>query len=353
MYTPDMSKTQPKFDVAEFMKNATVTERTLPSGNEETFQPSETFQPAETPENKPLNSDGLKKAALVAIIGRPSAGKSTFLNTASGEKISIVSPVPQTTRNAVRGIVNTSFGQLVFIDTPGYHDSEKKLNLLLQSVTADQLKDADAVLYIIDSTREPGEEELKTAELVSSAAEKTVVAINKIDARDSRPAKARDFVKNALPTVPENRIFEMSAEKDENINDVLKALYELAPIAEPMYPEEFYTDQEVDFRIAEIIREKAINLLHDEIPHAIYIDIADMEWRKNGKMLWVRAFLVVERESQKGIVIGKGASMIKQIRLESLKTMHDIFDYKIDLDLQVKVNKNWRQKSPLLSKLIH
>ena len=204
MYTPDMSKNQPKFDVAEFMKNATVTERPLPSGNEDTFQPTDSSKPAETSENKPLNGEALKKAALVAIIGRPSAGKSTFLNTASGEKISIVSPVPQTTRNAVRGIVNTSFGQLVFIDTPGYHDSEKKLNLLLQSVTADQLKDADAVLYIIDSTREPGEEELKTAELVSSAAEKTVIAINKIDARDSRPAKARDFIKNALPSVPES-----------------------------------------------------------------------------------------------------------------------------------------------------
>ena len=293
------------------------------------------------------------KAALVTIIGRPSAGKSTFLNTASGEKISIVSPIPQTTRNAVRGIVNTSFGQLVFIDTPGFHDSEKKLNMKLRGVTSDQLKDADAVLYIIDATRLPGEEERKTAELIESVSEKTVIAINKIDSHEARPEKAEAFIKEVLPKIPENRVFRMSAEKDENINDVLKALYELAPVAEPMYPEEFYTDQEVDFRIAEIIREKAMNMLHDEIPHSIYVDIADMEWRKNGRELWVRAFLVVERESQKGIVIGKGASMIRTIRLESLKTMHDIFDYRIDLDLQVKVNKNWRQKDPVLAKLIH
>lgn len=293
------------------------------------------------------------KAALVTIIGRPSAGKSTFLNTASGEKISIVSPIPQTTRNAVRGIVNTSYGQLVFIDTPGYHDSEKKLNLKLKSVTADQLKDADAVLYIIDATREPGEEEEMTAALVASVSEKAVVAINKMDLPEARAERAEAFIKTALPAVPAERIFRMSAEKDENINDVLKALYSLAPVAEPMYPEEYYTDQEVDFRIAEIIREKAINLLHDEIPHAIYVDIADMEWRRNGRELWVRAFLVVERDSQKGIVIGKGASMIKKIRLESLATMKEIFDYRIDLDLQVKVNKNWRQKDPVLSKLIH
>jgi len=293
------------------------------------------------------------KAALVTIVGRPSVGKSTFLNIASGEKVSIVSPIPQTTRNAVRGIVNTSFGQLVFIDTPGFHDSDKKLNIRLKGVTSDQLKDADAVLYIIDSPRQPGEEEQKTAALVASVLDKTVVAINKTDLPDSKPELAEAFIKEALPGIPEKHVIRMSAEKDENVNDVLKALYELAPVAEPMYPEEFYTDQEVDFRIAEIIREQAINKLHDEIPHAIYVDVADMEWRKDGRELWVRAFLVVERDSQKGIVIGKGASMIKSIRLEALKTMREIFDYRIDLDLQVKVNKNWRQKDPVLAKLIH
>lgn len=293
-----------------------------------------------------------EKTALVAIIGRPSSGKSTFLNTASGEKISIVSPIPQTTRNAIKGIVNTSFGQLVFIDTPGYHDSEKKLNLKLKTIAEEQLTECEAILYIIDSTREPATEEEKTAQLLQSYAQKLVVAINKTDLKESRPAKARAFLKRVLPEVSENRIFEISAEKDVNINDVLKALYELAPIQEHLYPEEFYTDQEVDFRIAEIIREQAMNKLHDEIPHAIYIDISDMEWRKNGKELWVRAFLVVERDSQKGMVIGKGANMIKSIRLDSLKVMKEIFDYRIDLDLQVKVNKNWRQKDVVLTKIL-
>lgn len=293
-----------------------------------------------------------EKTALVAIIGRPSSGKSTFLNTASGEKISIVSPIPQTTRNAIKGIVNTSFGQLVFIDTPGYHDSEKKLNLKLKTIAEEQLTECEAILYIIDSTREPATEEEKTAQLLQSYSQKLVVAINKTDLKESRPAKARAFLKRVLPEVSENRIFEISAEKDVNINDVLKALYELAPIQEHLYPEEFYTDQEVDFRIAEIIREQAMNKLHDEIPHAIYIDISDMEWRKNGKELWVRAFLVVERDSQKGMVIGKGANMIKSIRLDSLKVMKEIFDYRIDLDLQVKVNKNWRQKDVVLTKIL-
>ena len=125
-----------------------------------------------------------------------------------------------------------------------------------------------------------------------------------------------------------------------------------SPEGEALYPEEYYTDQEVDFRIAEVIREQAVNRLRDELPHAVYVEIADMESRKDGRELWVRAFLVVERESQKGMVIGKGASLIKSIRVESIKALRRIFDYRIDLDLQVKVNKNWRQKDTVLAKIL-
>lgn len=289
---------------------------------------------------------------MVAIVGRPSSGKSTFLNTASGEKVSIVSPVPQTTRNAVRGIVNTSYGQLVFIDTPGYHNSDKKLNLKLKAIAEEQLGDADLILYLIDSSRAPGEEESLIADLVSAFKDKTVIGINKIDLPESRPKAVRAFLERFFPKFPPERIVEISAEKDTNINDILFQLYSLAPEAEPLYPEEFYTDQEVDFRIAEIIREKAMNSLFAEIPHSIYVEISDMEWKKPGKELWVRAFLVVEKESQKGMVIGKGASMIKHIRVESIKQMRRIFDYRVDLDLQVKVNKNWRQKDFVLQNLI-
>ena len=285
-------------------------------------------------------------------MGRPSAGKSTFLNTASGEKVSIVSPIPQTTRNAVRGIVNTSLGQLVFVDTPGYHDSEKKLNLKLKGIAAEQLDSADVVLYIIDSTRAPGKEEELTAALIAPYLSKTVVAINKIDSADSKVALVRTFLATTFPKLESSRVVDISAEQDTNINQVLKALYDLAPEADQLYPEEYYTDQEVDFRIAEIVREQAINRLHDELPHAIYVEIADMEWRKNGKELWVRAFLCVERESQKGMVIGKGASMIKTIRVESIKALRKIFPYRVDLDLQVKVSKNWRQRDQLLNRLL-
>ena len=292
------------------------------------------------------------KTALVTIVGRPSSGKSTFLNTVCGQPVSIVSEIPQTTRDAIRGIVNTSYGQLVFIDTPGYHDSDKKLNLKLRSVTENQLKDADAILYILDSTRLPGDEEQLTANLIKPHANRTVVAINKIDSRSAQINSAAEFIAKVLPEIPKERIIMISAKTDKNINEVLKALYDLAPVAPQMYPEEYYTDQEPGFRIGEVIRGEAINRLEQEIPHCLYVDITDMEMKNEGKLLWVRAFLCVERESQKGIVIGKSASMIKAIRIESLKKLRKIFDYKIDLDLQVKVDKNWRQKDTVLTRLI-
>ena len=291
------------------------------------------------------------KTALVSIIGRPSAGKSTFLNTASGEKISIVSSIPQTTRNAIRGIVNTSLGQLVFVDTPGLHLSDKKMNLRLTKIASDQIADSDAILYMIDSTRDHGEEEELIANLALPHADKTVIAINKTEAPGAKVDAARSFIKKLFPDFPEERIIEISALEDRNINQVLKALYDLAEEGPHLYPEEFYTDQEVEFRIAEIIRGQAINRLKQEIPHALYVSIEDIRMTGPNHMA-VCAYLCVERESQKGIVIGKKASMIKEIRVESIKECRKIFPYRVDIDLRVKVDKNWRQKDKVLDKLL-
>ena len=291
------------------------------------------------------------KTALVSIIGRPSVGKSTFLNTASGEKISIVSSVPQTTRNAIRGIVNTSLGQLVFVDTPGLHESEKKLNIKLTQIASDQMKDSDAILYILDATRDHGSEEEMIASMAAPYKDKLVIAINKIEDNGAKPADAKEFIFSTFKDFPASRIVEMSAKDDVNVNDVLKALYDIAPEAPHLYPEEFYTDQEVDFRIAEIIREQAINRLEQELPHAIYVKIEQLNMVKPNLMK-ARAVLCVERESQKGIVIGSKASMIKTIRVESIKECRKIFPYRVDIDLQVKVDKNWRQRDATLNRLI-
>ena len=292
------------------------------------------------------------RTGVVTIIGRPSAGKSTFLNTACQEDVSIVSPIPQTTRNAIKGIVNTSFGQLIFIDTPGYHDSDKKLNLKLRNVTENQIDGVDGVLYIIDSTRATGEEEIHTANLIKKLQDKTVIAINKTDLPASKPLPIRQFIAENLPQIPAERIFEISAEKDIGINEVLKALYSITPEGQPIYDEELATDQDLSFRVCEVIRGEAINRLQDEIPHALYVEVADVEHRKEDKKLWIRAFLCVERDSQKGIVIGKGASKIKEIRMAAIKKLSQIYIQKIDLDLQVKVDKNWRQRDYTLNRLI-
>lgn len=291
------------------------------------------------------------KTALVSIIGRPSAGKSTFLNTASGEKISIVSSVPQTTRNAIKGIVNTSLGQLVFVDTPGLHLSEKKLNLKLTKIAADQIHDSDAILYIIDSTRDHGEEEELIAKMASPKKDKLVIAINKIEDPRADVPDTRAFISRTFENFPAERIIEMSAKEDTNVNDVLRALYDLAPEAPHLYPEEYYTDQEVEFRISEIIREQAMNRLEQEIPHALYINIDNLKMI-NDNLLKVFASVCVERESQKGIVIGKGASMIKTIRTEAEKVCAEIFPYRVKIELQVKVDKNWRQKDLVLNKVV-
>jgi len=292
----------------------------------------------------------LRKFAFVAIIGRPSVGKSTLLNRFCGEKVAITSGVPQTTRNAIRGIVNREEGQLVFVDTPGRHKSEKKMNKKLMEVSSRALYDSDLVLYVLDATRAPGAEEEEVASLLAPLAEKTVAAVNKTDAPGADINRAKEFLSQKLPALSKERVFAVSAATGDGIEGLLGALYAMAKEGEPLYDSEYYTDQETGFRIAEIVREKAISRLRQELPHSLYVDIADMELK--GEKLWVRAFIVVERESQKGMVVGKGGEMIKAIRLEALKDLKNIFDWKIDLDLRVKTGKDWRHSDRTLRRVI-
>ena len=278
------------------------------------------------------------RSGVVCIIGRPSAGKSTFLNSVCGETVSIVSALPQTTRSSVRGIVTAEQGQIIFIDTPGYHISEKKINRRLQLIAENRLQEA--------------EEELAICALLKNKQDRLIVGINKTDSPAARPGQTRISLMQALPDLPQERIFELSAQERTGLEPVLAALFALLPEGELLYPEDFYTDQPVDFRIAEIIRGQAISRLYEEIPHALYVDIQDMEMKKNGKELFVRAFLCVERDSQKAMVIGKGAAMIKAIRVESQKELRKIFPYRVQLDLQVRVDKNWRQKDRVLQSVL-
>lgn len=288
------------------------------------------------------------KSGIVTIIGRPSTGKSTFLNTACGEKVSIVSAIPQTTRNAIRGIVNTNKGQIVFIDTPGYHNCEKKFNLKLQEIAISRLEDADAILYLIDLLRDFGEEEKTICTILKNFQNKLVIGLNKADAAKEKAPLIMQKISQYLSDVTSDNLILLSALQDKGINKILSQLITILPEAPPLYPVEFYTDQDVTFRITEIIREQAILHTRDEIPHAVYAGVEDSQMKKNGKELWVRAFLFVERESQKAMVIGKDAAVIKSIRLKAMAEMRKIFPYKVLLDLQVKVSKNWRQKENII-----
>jgi GTP-binding protein Era len=300
-----------------------------------------------------------KKSAFAAIVGRPSVGKSSLLNCFCGGKAAIVSPVPQTTRNSIRGIVNREQGQIVFVDTPGIHISEKKLNLRLKAVSERSLNESDLIVYVLDASRLPQEEENAIAVRLAALPdeiilEKTIALINKIDLPQANCPSIETFLQDVLPVLPRGRIFPVSALKKTGLDSVLDCLYDMAPQGPPYYGEEFYTDQDVHFRVTEIIREKCMLFLQDELPHSIYVDIenAVLKTNENGEVLQVMAVIRTERDSQKGIVIGKGGTMIKKIRLAALGDLQEIFDWKIKLDLRVKRDKDWRHNDTILKKLV-
>jgi GTP-binding protein Era len=204
------------------------------------------------------------------------------------------------------------------------------------------------VLYVADSTRGPGAEEDLIAALAEPHKGKTVIAVNKIDDPRAKPEALEAYFAQRLPGAG---TFRVSAKEEKGTEEMLAALFALAPEGQAFYPEEFGTDQEPEFRMAEIIREKVCIHTRDEIPHSVYAEIADAQLSADKKSLAVRAFLVAERESQKGMLIGKGASMIKTIRKEAERDMNEIFPWKVSLDLQVRVDKNWRQNDDVLRRL--
>lgn len=305
------------------------------------------------------------KSSFVTLAGRPSSGKSTLINQICGHKVSIVSRTPQTTRNIIRGVYTESRGQLVFQDTPGYHISEKKLNVELKQITESAVDDAELILYVVDCMREPGEEEKKILEYLAAGNTRIVVAVNKTDLLELPEENKKitleslgNFLRKNLRKFHKGRdiaVVNVSARTGEGTGELLDAMFEFAPEGEMMYPEDIYTDQDVSFRISEIIREKAINRTMEEVPHSMYVEIADIEMSGTppDDALWVRAFLVVESESQKGILIGAAGEKIRAIKAAAKREIKGIFPYPVTLDLRVKVNKNWRKKGNILKGLIN
>ena len=286
------------------------------------------------------------KSGFAVVVGRPSSGKSTLVNTLCGHKVSIVSSVPQTTRRTLRCIVNRDAGQIVFLDTPGYHLSEKEFNRNLNEMVSAALREEpDTVLYTVDLTRDPGEEEEALAGLLSRTGIRPVIAFNKADAveggEESAVEKYTRFFGRFWDRVSGTAV---SALKNSGTEKLIGLLFDTLKEGYPLYPADYYTDQTPEFRIAEIIREKAMNRLGDELPHSIYVEVADLECSSD-KGLWIRAFICVERDSQKGIVIGKNGEKLGAIRKAAKRELKSVFPQNISLDLRVKVNRNWRKNS--------
>ena len=290
------------------------------------------------------------KSATVSVIGRPSAGKSTLVNTITGMKVSITSPTPQTTRNKIRGIYTDSRGQLVFTDTPGFHLSDKEINKRMQDVTVSSLSDSDMILYLIDGTRKPGKEEETVSDLILKAGVPVVAVINKKDILSAAQVdEAKSFLSERFPSSP---VLLASGKDDDGVDEILIELFKYAPEGELMYDESMYTDQDLEFRISEIIREKTISSLSEEMPHVVFVEIEDLEYDAENQHVWVRASINTERDGQKGIIVGKGGENIKRIRKESFKEIKRIFPgSSLTLDLRVKSEPGWRKNKKTLDKL--
>lgn len=287
------------------------------------------------------------KCAVVAIVGRSSVGKSTFINTICESKVSITSPTPGTTRNAIRGVYTDVRGQLIFTDTPGFFSSEKSFNKKMREIAVSTLEESDVVLYMADPTRSPGEEEENLTYILSALEIPVIVCVNKTDAASPESVSVyREYLQKKLPG---RKFLEGSALKDEGMDEVLIELFKVSPRGELLYGEEVRTDQNLMFRVSEIIREKTINTLHDEIPYAVFVEVSDLEYRKEENKVWIRAFITAERESQKGIIIGKDGENIKTIRKASFKELKRVFpSTQLEIDLRVRVMPRWKTNAGIL-----
>ena len=281
----------------------------------------------------------MTKSGFVALIGRPNVGKSTLMNHIIGQKIAITSNKPQTTRNKIQTVYTDERGQIIFLDTPGIHKAKNKLGEYMVNVAERTLKDVDVILWLVEASDYIGAGEQHILEVLSEIKKPVILAINKMDALKNQDevllimekfSKLRDFTE----------IVPVSALKGVNTGELLKVLYQYLPEGPLYYDEDTVTDQPMRQIAAELIREKALRLLKDEIPHGIAVEIDKMSTRKG--LTDIEATIVCERDSHKGIVIGKGGAMLKRIGTAARKDIEDMMEGQVNLKLWVKVRKEWR-----------
>ena len=287
------------------------------------------------------------KSGYVAIVGRPNAGKSTLINALVGEKVSIVTPVAQTTRNRILGIVNRPDAQIVFMDTPGIHRPLSRLNEQMMNFVRQALSERDLVLLIVDASERFGRGDAFALQMLKEYAPRTILLLNKIDVI----AKPR-----LLPLIDQysklhefEEIIPISARDGSGLEDVMKAVLKCLPEGPQYFPVDMYTDQPERFLASEIIREKVISHTRQELPYVTAVLIDDFE---EGKTITnIHATIVVERDSQRPIVIGAGGQQIKQIGTEARKELEKLFPPKVFLELFVKVEPHWRDNQAVVSSL--
>jgi GTP-binding protein Era len=290
----------------------------------------------------------MTRAGFVALAGRPNAGKSTLLNQIVGAKVAITSPRPQTTRRAIRGVSTGTDWQLVVVDLPGVQKPRDPLTERMQRRMDLELRDADAALFVVNGHEKIGPGDRFIAEAIKASGLPTVTVLNKVDLLDRTAIVQHLYALGELEL--QGEIFPVSAKKGSGVADVVKALIELMPESPLLYPPDEKTDLSLEVRLAEIVREQILHRTHDEIPHAVEVQVDEIDEREDG-LVTVLAHAWAETESQKGILVGKGGRMVRDVGSAARKEMEALLGRRVFLDLRVRVRKGWRRDESLLDRL--
>ncbi len=294
-----------------------------------------------------MNATGYK-SGFFSIVGCPNVGKSTLLNRLVGQKIAIVTDRAQTTRNRITGILTRKDYQMIFLDTPGMTKPRNKLGTFMQKTAEEASKDTEAILFVVDSLQGVRERDADVMRIVRTQRSPVIVLINKCDAASAaQMQEAREAIANAgFETV-----IAVSAKTGENLDKLEELLKNYLTEGPQYYPEDMVTDQPERVICAEMIREKTLELLREEIPHGIGVGVDKMQMRPDGKLMDVWATIYCERESHKGIIIGRGGKMLKRIGSEARKDIEWLLDVQVNLQLWIKVKEDWRNRQQMLNEL--
>lgn len=291
------------------------------------------------------------KSGFVVIVGKPNVGKSVILNWFINQKIAIVSSKPETTRNNIRGILTTENVQIVFIDTPGIHKAHLTLGKEMVKKAKSSLADADLILLVVDAVSGIRTEDERLFEMVSESKIPAIVLLNKVDI--IKRSKLLPMIKDLSTDYKFLEIIPVSALRGDNMEVLKEKVIEYLPKGQKYYTDGEVTDQDLNFQISELIREKILQLTHHEVPHSIAVVIEELIAKEDkGKdSLFIKACIYVERDSQKGIIVGRSGKMIKEIRTLARKDIRLTFNKKVFLEVWVKVLKNWRSDSRAIKRL--